>query len=201
MEPRTGQGGDLVLVRHGETEWSLSGRHTGVTDLPLTERGRRKATLLEPLLRPVEFARVLVSPLRRARETCELAGLGDRMTVDPDLIEWNYGEYEGLTSAEIERASPGWMLFADGCPGGESPDQVGERVDRLIAKVRPAGGRVALFAHGHVFRVFAARWIGLPPAAGSRFLLDTSTVSVLGWYRGVPAVKRWNAPLEHGRES
>jgi len=187
--------GDVVLVRHGETEWSLSGQHTGRTDIPLTERGRQQARLLEPLLSTANFALVLSSPLRRARETCELAGLGPRMQLEPDLMEWNYGEYEGLTSKQIKRTAPNWMVFTDGCPGGETPEQVGARVDRLIDRIRPVVGRVALFAHGHVLRVFVARWIGFPPSAGQHFLLDTSTVGVLGYYQGVPAVKRWNAPI------
>jgi len=187
--------GDVVLVRHGETEWSLSGQHTGRTDIPLTERGRQQARLLEPLLSTANFALVLSSPLRRARETCELAGLGPRMQLEPDLMEWNYGEYEGLTSKQIKRTAPNWMVFTDGCPGGETPEQVGARVDRLIDRIRPVGGRVALFAHGHLLRVFVARWIGFPPSAGQHFLLDTSTVGVLGYYQGVPAVKRWNAPV------
>jgi broad specificity phosphatase PhoE len=183
------------LIRHGETEWSLSGQHTGTTDLPMTENGRNVARQLAPLLARANFALVLTSPLQRARETCELAGLGAQAEVDATLIEWNYGEYEGLTSNEIQAKAPGWMLFNDGCPGGESPAQVAARVDLLIARIRSVTGDVALFAHGHVFRVFAARWLGLPPAAGSHFLLDTATVSVLSHYRGIPAVKRWNAPL------
>ena len=187
--------GDVVLVRHGETEWSLSGQHTGLTDIPLTERGREEARLLEPLLADADFALILSSPLRRARETCKLAGLGDRMEIEPDLVEWNYGEYEGLTAAQIHAIAPDWMLFTDGCPRGESPEQVGARVDRLICKVQNVAGRVALFAHGHVFRVFVARWIGLPPSGGRHFLLNTSTVCVLSYYRGSPAVKRWNAPI------
>ena len=188
-------GGEVFLVRHGETEWSVSGQHTGITDIPLTENGCRAAQRLEPLLSKTEFALVLSSPLGRARKTCELAGLGARMQIDPDLIEWHYGEYEGLTPAQIHRTAPGWMIFRDGCPGGESPDQVGDRVDRVIGRVRAVAGRVVLFAHGHVFRVFAARWIGLPPTHGGHFLLDTSTLNILGYYRGIPAVKRWNAPL------
>jgi len=187
--------GDVVLVRHGDTAWSLFGHHTGRTDIPLTERGRQQARLLEPLLSTANFALVLSSPLRRARETCELAGLGPRMQLEPDLMEWNYGEYEGLTSKQIKRTAPNWMVFTDGCPGGETPEEVGARVDRLIDRIRPVVGRVALFAHGHVLRVFVARWIGLPPSAGQHFLLDTSTVGVLGYYQGVPAVKRWNAPI------
>ena len=180
------------LIRHGETEWSLSGQHTGTTDIPLTGNVARQ---LEPLLKRATFSLVLTSPLHRARETCELAGLGAQAEVDDNLIEWSYGEYEGLTPKQIHTKSPGWMLFTDGCPGGESPSQVGARVDQVIARIRSVEGDVALFAHGHVFRVFAARWLGLPATAGSHFLLDTATVSVLSHYRGIPAVKRWNAPL------
>ena len=187
--------GEVVLIRHGETEWTLSGQHTGRTDIPLTERGRKQARLLEPLLSTANFALVLSSPLQRARETCELAGLGPRMGIEPDLMEWDYGEYEGITSKEIKRTAPNWTVFTDGCPGGETPEQVGARVDRLIHRIRPIAGRVALFAHGHLLRVFVSRWIGLPPSAGQHFLLDTSTVGVLGYYQGVPAVKRWNAPI------
>ena len=186
---------EVVLVRHGETEWTLTGQHTGRTDIPLTERGRKQARLLEPLLSTANFALVLSSPLQRARETCELAGLGSRMELEPDLMEWDYGEYEGITSKQIKRTAPNWMVFTDGCPGGETPEQVGARVDRLIHRIRPVAGRVALFAHGHLLRVFVARWIGFPPSAGQHFLLDTSTVGVLGYYQGVPAVKRWNAPV------
>lgn len=185
----------VYLIRHGETEWSLSGQHTGITDIPLTENGRKVAKLLQPVLAKETFALVLTSPLERARKTCELAGLGERAQIDRDLMEWNYGEYEGLTSRQVHAKTPGWMLFSDGCPGGESPDQVGARVDRVIARVRAVKGHVALFAHGHVFRVFAARWLGLPPAAGCHFLLDTATLNVLSYYRGMPAVKRWNAML------
>lgn len=185
----------VYLFRHGETEWSLSGRHTGVTDLPLTENGRRMAKLLQPVLARETFALVLSSPLERARKTCELAGFGERAEIDRDLMEWNYGEYEGLTREEIGAKAPGWLLFRDGCPGGESPEQIRIRVDRVIAKVRGVQGHVALFAHGHVFRVFAARWIGLPAAAGSHFMLNTATLNILGYYRDIPAVKRWNAML------
>ena len=183
------------LVRHGETEWSLSGQHTGKTDLPMTENGRTIVSRLEPFLARATFAMVLTSPLRRARETCELAGLGEHAQVESNLLEWDYGEYEGLTSDQIEAKAPGWMLFRDGCPGGESPSQVGARVDLVIARIRSVEGDVALFAHGHVFRVLAARWLDLPVTAGAHFLLDTATVSVLSQYRGIPAVKRWNAAL------
>lgn len=199
MEPQAARAGEVILVRHGETEWSLSGQHTGVTDIPLTENGRRAATLLEPLLSRMELSLVLASPLQRARATCELAGFGHRVQVDPDLAEWNYGKYEGLTPGEIHRVAPGWMIFRDGCPGGESPEQVGARVDRVIERVRATGGRVALFGHGHLFRVFAARWIGLPPSHGRHFLLDPSTLNILAYYRDTPALKCWNAPLEDRR--
>jgi len=186
---------EVYLVRHGETAWSLSGQHTGITDIPLTEHGRQVARLLRPQLAHLQFTRVWTSPLRRARETCDLAGLGAQAVIDRDLMEWNYGEYEGLTSAQIFAQRPGWMIFRDGCPGGESPAEIGARVDRLIARVRDVPGDVALFAHGHVFRVLVARWIGLPVEAGENFLLGTATLNVLGWYRDAPAVQMWNAPL------
>ena len=185
----------VYLIRHGETEWSLSTQHTGITDIPLTENGRKVAKLLEPVLAKETFALVLTSPLERARETCELAGLGERAEIDRDLMEWNYGEYEGLTPNQIQAKARGWMLFNDGCPGGESPEQIGARVDRVIARVRAVKGHVALFAHGHIFRVFAARWLGLPATAGCHFLLHTATLNILSYYRGIPAVKRWNAML------
>ena len=185
----------VYLARHGETEWSLSGQHTGITDIPLTENGRNLAKRLAPVLATERFALVLTSPLERARKTCELAGLGAHAEIDRDLMEWNYGEYEGLTPKQIDAQAPGWMLFSDGCPGGETPEQVGARVDRVIARVRAVEGHVALFAHGHIFRVFAARWLGLPAMAGCHFLLDTATLSILSYYRNLPAVKRWNAML------
>jgi broad specificity phosphatase PhoE len=185
----------VYLIRHGETEWSLSGQHTGITDIPLTENGRKVARLLAPVLAQESFALVLSSPLGRARETCELAGLGERAEIDRDLMEWNYGEYEGLTTNQIRARRPGWMLFNDGSPGGESPEQVGARADRVIARVRALEGHVALFAHGHIFRVFAARWLGFPANAGCHFLLDTATLNILSYYRGIPAVKRWNTML------
>jgi probable phosphoglycerate mutase len=184
-----------VLIRHGETEWNVSGQHTSVTDIPLTESGRTAARGLAPLAAQASFALVLTSPLGRARETCALAGLGPQAQIEPNLREWNYGAYEGLTSNEIHTRDPGWMLFTDGCPQGESPTQVGARVDQVIARIRGVEGDVALFGHGHFFRVFAARWLGLPASAGSHFVLDTGTVSVLSHYRGIPAVKSWNAPL------
>jgi broad specificity phosphatase PhoE len=185
----------IFLVRHGETEWSISGQHTGLTDIPLTESGRALATQWAPILAQLDFALVLTSPLQRARETCDLTGLGDRAEIDSDLMEWDYGDYEGLTPKEIHEKEPGWLLFRDGCPGGETPEAVAARADRVIARVRAEGQNVAMFAHGHIFRVFVARWLGLPAAAGSHFLLDTATMCVLSYYRGIPAIKRWNAPL------
>jgi probable phosphoglycerate mutase len=185
----------VYLLRHGETEWSLNGRHTGVTDIPLTENGRVAARLLKPILAKLTFTLVLTSPLQRARETCELAGLGQFANVEPDLIEWNYGEYEGLKTDQIRLTSPGWSVFRDGCPGGESPEQVGARADRVITKVRAAAGNVALFGHGHFTRVLAARWINLSANYGENFLLDTATLNVLGYYRESPAFMIWNAPL------
>ena len=186
---------DLFVVRHGETAWSLTGQHTGRTDIPLTENGRRLAGRLRPALAKETFSLVLVSPMQRARQTCELAGLGTAAVIDPDLVEWNYGEYEGLTPKQIDEKAPGWLIFRDGCPGGELPAQVGARVDRAIARARAVEGDVALFAHGHVLRVLVARWIGLPAGAGQHFLLDTGTLCVLGYYREIPAVKIWNGPL------
>jgi len=156
----------VYLIRHGETEWSLSGQHTGITDLPLTESGRKVAKRLQPVLAKETFVLVLTSPLERARMTCELAGLGEHAEIDRDLMEWNYGEYERLTPKQIDAKTPGWMIFSDGCPGGKNPEQVGVRVDRVIARIRAVAGHVALFAHGHIFRVFAARWLGLPATAG-----------------------------------
>jgi broad specificity phosphatase PhoE len=185
----------IFLFRHGETEWSRLGRHTGTTDLPLTESGRAAAEALRAVLAPESFAAVVTSPLRRARETCELAGLGSRAEIDPDLSEWNYGAYEGRTTADIHAERPGWVIFRDGCPGGETPAQVAARADRVIAKVRASDGDVALFSHGHFSRLFAARWIELPPAEGEHLLLDTSTLCVLGYYGHAPAIRIWNAPL------
>jgi broad specificity phosphatase PhoE len=186
---------NVFAIRHGETAWSLSGQHTGTTDIPLTDNGRRLAERLRPTLAKEAFALVLCSPMQRARETCELAGLGAVAIIEPDLAEWNYGDYEGRTPGQIHASTPGWLIFRDGCPGGEAPEQVAARVDRVIARARAADGDVALFAHGHVLRVLAARWIGLPAGGGQHFLLDTGTLCVLGYYRDVPAVKVWNGPL------
>ena len=182
----------VFLMRHGETEWSLNRKHTGSTDIPLTENGRSSARKLEPILVRQKFDLVLVSPMQRARETCALAGLGSIASVDESLREWNYGDYEGLTTRQIRASTPTWQIFDDGCPGGETPADVGERVDRVIARARGVDGNIALFAHGHVLRVLAARWIGLPVAAGASFILDTATLSVLGYYDGISAIERWN---------
>ena len=183
---------DLFAIRHGETAWSLSGQHTGMTDIPLTDNGRRLAKQMRPALAKKVFALVLVSPLQRARNTCDLAGLAQAAVIDPDLIEWNYGEYEGLTPEQIRETTPGWLIFRDGCPGGEAPDQIGARVDRVISRARAVEGDVALFAHGHVLRVLAARWLGLTAGGGQHFLLDTGTLCVLSDYHGIPAVRIWN---------
>ena len=186
---------NVFAIRHGETAWSRSGQHTGTTDIPLTDNGRRLAERMRPVLATTAFGLVLCSPMQRARETCELAGLGDKAIIDSDLVEWNYGEYEGLTPKQIQEMAPGWLIFRDGCPGGEAPEQVGARVDRVIARSRAVAGDTALFAHGHVLRVFAARWIGLPASGGQHFLLNTGTLCVLGYYHEIPAVRIWNGPL------
>jgi broad specificity phosphatase PhoE len=186
---------EIVLVRHGETEWSRDLRHTGRTDIPLTETGRRQAELLREPLRAWGFERVLSSPLQRALETCRLAGLGDAVETTEDLLEWDYGEYEGLTTVQIRESRPDWKLWRDGCPDGEQPADVARRVDRVIASLGDVDGDVALFAHGHVLRVLTARWIGLGPEGGARLILGTGTLSVLGYERETRAVSRWNAPV------
>jgi broad specificity phosphatase PhoE len=183
----------LILVRHGETEWSRDRRHTGRTDLSLTERGRENARRIAPLLAGFSFVRVLSSPLARALDTCRLAGLGDRAETREELLEWDYGEYEGRRTAEIQEERPGWVLWRDGCPGGERPEDVGARVDRLLGELEPARGNVAIFGHGHTLRILTARWLELPPAEGARFVLDTATLSVLGWEHDWRAIRTWNA--------
>lgn len=190
----------VFLVRHGETEWSLSGRHTGLSDIPLTERGERDAHRLAERLRGLPFTQVLVSPLKRAVRTCELAGFGEAASVDPDLLEWNYGEYEGRRTADIRAERPGWQLFRDGCPGGESLQAVGARADRVIARVRASEGGTLLVSSGHILRVLVARWLGLPPAAGGLFLLGTASVSILGYGHDLtePAVSLWNDTRHSG---
>jgi probable phosphoglycerate mutase len=181
-----------VAVRHGATEWSRAGRHTGRTDLPLLDEGRRQAEELGRRLAGHTFARVLTSPLARARQTCELAGFGAVAEECDDLREWDYGEYEGMTTDEIRAGRPGWSLWRDGVPKGESADDLGQRADRVVAAVRGAPGDVLAFAHAHVLRVVGARWVGLAPSAGAVFVLGPATVSVLGWERDVAVVTRWN---------
>ncbi len=184
----------VTLVRHGETEWSASGRHTGRTDIPLTEEGERKARGLSERFKGAAFDRVFTSPLQRAARTCALAGFGDRAVVDADLLEWNYGDYEGRTTKEILGERPGWVLFRDGCSNGETPADVGARADRVIGRLRAADDRAILFSSGHILRVLAARWLGLPPSEGRLFMLSTASVSVLGYEhdKGEPAVQLWN---------
>ena len=186
--------GCVYLVRHGETEWSASGKHTGRTDIPLTEEGERKAKGLGERLKGVTIDRVFASPLQRARCTCELAGFDEAAKADPDLLEWDYGDYEGHTTKEILSARPGWLLFRDGCPNGEQPADVGQRADRVIARVRRADDRAILFSSGHILRVLAARWLGLPASEGRLFMLSTASISILGYEhdRDEPAVKLWN---------
>jgi broad specificity phosphatase PhoE len=182
----------LVLVRHGETEWSASGKHTSRTDVPLTEDGRRQAQALGACLLQWQFALVLTSPLRRAAETCRLAGLGDVAESRPELKEWDYGEYEGRTTPEVRAERPGWTLWTDGVPGGESAMEVGARADRILAEVQRTRGDVVLFSHGHFLRVLAARWIDLGPELGRGFALSTATISVLGYEREAQVIVRWN---------
>jgi len=182
----------VYLARHGETAWSLSGQHTGLTDLPLTEHGEQNARRLGERLRGLTFTKIFTSPLQRAARTCELAGF--KGAIDPDLVEWDYGQFEGLRSAEIQKKQPDWRLFRDGCPGGETLQQVAARADRVLERVRAIPGDVLLFSSGHFLRVFVSRWIGLGPSAGAFFLLSTASVSILGYEhdRFEPAVKLWN---------
>jgi broad specificity phosphatase PhoE len=185
----------MYVARHGETAWSLSGQHTGLTDLPLTPNGERNARRLGERLKGLTFARVFTSPLQRAARTCELAGFGAMAEIDPNLVEWNYGQYEGLRSAEILAERPDWQLFRDGCPGGESPAQVGERADRVVQRVRAVPGNVLLFSSGHFIRVLAARWLALGPgSAGKHFLVTTASLSALGYEHKLsqPVIRLWN---------
>ena len=184
----------IYLARHGETAWSLSGQHTGLTDLPLTERGERNARQLGERLKGLAFAKVFTSPLQRAGRTCELAGFGAAAETDRDLVEWNYGQYEGRRTSEIRMERPDWQLFRDGCPGGESPDQVGARADRVVGRVRAVQGDVLFFSSGHFLRVLAARWLGREPGAGRYFLLSTASLSALGYEhnRSHPVIRLWN---------
>jgi broad specificity phosphatase PhoE len=184
----------VYLARHGETSWSLTGQHTGLTDLPLTEGGEQNAHRLGERLRGITFTKVFTSPLRRAARTCELAGFGSLAEVDRDLVEWNYGQYEGRRTAEIRLERPDWHLFRDGCPGGEMPDQVAMRADRVIERARAVKGDVLLFSSGHLLRVLTARWLGIEPAAGRFFLLSTASLSVLSYEHTLsqPAIRLWN---------
>jgi probable phosphoglycerate mutase len=184
----------IFLARHGETAWTISHQHTGRSDIPLTERGEANAMSLGERLKGETFQRVFVSPLGRARRTCELAGLGAQARPEADLLEWDYGAYEGLTTAEIRRERPGWDLFRDGCPGGESVEAVSARADRVVARLKEASGHVILFGHGHFFRVLAARWLGLPAADARHFWLGTAALCALGYEhtRNEPVILLWN---------
>ncbi len=184
----------IYLARHGETAWSLSGQHTGLTDLPLTERGERNARRLGERLRGLSFARVFTSPLQRAMRTCELSGFAGVAERDPDLVEWNYGQYEGHTRQEIQSMRPNWQLFRDGCPGGESPEQGAQRADRVVRRVREIRGDVLLFSSGHFLRMLAARWLALEPEGGKYFLLATASLSALSYEHepSEPAIRFWD---------
>lgn len=184
----------VYLARHGETAWTLSGQHTGLTDLALTERGERNARRLEERLRGMNFAKVLTSPLQRARRTCELAGFGAVAEIDQDLLEWNYGDYEGRLTVDVHRERPEWQLFSDGCPAGESPAQVGARADRAIKRIRGIKGDVLLFSSGQFLRVLAARWLGVEPGAGRFFVLSTASLSALGYEHNLsqPVIRLWD---------
>jgi probable phosphoglycerate mutase len=184
----------VYLARHGETAWSLTGQHTGLTDLPLTERGQLNARRLGERLRDLTFAKVFASPLQRAARTCELAGFRAAAETDPDLVEWNYGDYEGRRTTEIHQHYPTWQLFRDGCPGGEAPDQVAVRADRVLQRARNIPGNVLLFSSGHFLRVLAARWLGLEPVYGKFFALNTASLSALGYENNVsqPVLRLWN---------
>jgi probable phosphoglycerate mutase len=183
---------EITIVRHGETEWSLAGRHTGNTDLPLTEAGRERAAALAPQFAGRSFALVLTSPLLRARQTCELAGFGGRAEICEDLREWDYGDYEGLTTPQIREHNPDWNMWRDGCPGGEKPAAVGGRADRALARLRSADGDALAFAHGHILRVLGARWMAMEPSAGARLALSPAGMSVLGHERATEVLQRWN---------
>jgi probable phosphoglycerate mutase len=185
----------VYIARHGDTAWTVSGQHTGLTDLPLLPAGEANASRLGDRLKGLKFAKVFTSPLRRASRTCELAGFGGVAQIDPDLVEWNYGEYEGRRTAEILTGSPQWQLFRDGCPGGESPDQIGERADRVVERVRSVSGDVLLFSSGHFIRVLAARWLSLSPgSAGKYLMLNPSSLSALSYEHNTsnPVIRLWN---------
>jgi probable phosphoglycerate mutase len=184
----------IYLARHGETAWSLTGQHTGLTDLPLTERGQEEARHLGKRLAELSFAKVFTSPLQRAARTCELAGFGAVAEKDADLVEWNYGKYEGRRTTEIRAEAPDWQLFRDGCPGGETPAQIGARADRVLSRLRSVNGNVLVFSSGHILRVLTARFLGLEPAGGKLFTLSTASLSVLGFENDLshPVIRLWN---------
>ena len=185
---------ELWLIRHGETEWTLNGKHTSYTDLPLTENGRAQALALVPVLSKTHFDLVLTSPRQRARTTAELAGLGGVAEAEPNLQEWNYGDFEGLSTPEIQATHPGWSVWADPITGGESLDQVAERAQKVIDRCLQHGGRCALFAHAHIFRILSAVWLQQEGLFGSRLALSTATISILGWERTTRVIPRWNLP-------
>ncbi len=183
----------LYVVRHGATEWSRSGQHTGRTDIPLLAEGEEQARATGLLLANIDFSLVLCSPLQRAQRTCELAGLLDRAVIDTDLQEWDYGDYEGVTTATIRETVPGWTVWSGICPNGETIEQVSTRADRVIERVRNESGNVIVFSHGHFLRVLTARWCELDPVEGQRFILDPATLSILGWERETPSIRQWNS--------
>jgi broad specificity phosphatase PhoE len=185
----------IYLIRHGETEWAKNGRHTGRTDIPLTDAGREQAGFLLPIFDDVKFARIFSSPLQRALETAKLAGLGSRVELDNELLEWDYGDYEGLTTKQIREQAPGWSIWTHPCPNGEMIEQISQRAERVVATLRSISGNVAIFSHGHFLRVLVSRWIGLSADHGSRFLLGTSTLSILGYENELPVIRTWNGPL------
>jgi broad specificity phosphatase PhoE len=185
----------IYLIRHGETEWAKSGQHTGLTDIPLTDAGREQAGFLLPIFDDLKFAGILSSPLQRALETAKLAGLSSKLVVDKELVEWDYGDYEGLTTKQIRDRVPGWSIWTHVCPNGETIDQISQRADRMVAEVRSIDGNVAIFSHGHFLRVLVCRWLDLSANQGRHFLLGTSTLSILGYENETPVIKTWNGPL------
>jgi broad specificity phosphatase PhoE len=191
-------GQEIVLIRHGATEWSVAGRHTGRTDVPLTDEGREGARLIAAWLHDRDFELVMSSPLQRAADTCKLAGMGDRARIEPELREWDYGEYEGRTTQEIRSEVPDWTVWTHGAPNGERADDVGRRADRVVETIRATQDDVAIFSHGHFLRVLAARWCGFAPIEGRRFRLDTATLSSLGFERETPVIRLWNADPRFG---
>jgi len=186
---------NLYICRHGETEWTLSGQHTGITDIPLTKNGEKQASLLGKRLQQIHFTKVFSSPRSRALETAKLAGFEEPI-IDPDLQEWNYGKYEGLTNREIKKLNPNWHLFSEGAPGGETPSQISIRADRVMAKVRTFTGNILVFSHGHFSRALAARWLGLDIVEARCFYLSPASMSILGYEREAPVIKLWNFPPE-----